>query len=153
MLIDTAAGISGNVTYFSASAHEIIVVTSAEPTALTDAYALMKVLCQGYDRRKFRLIVNLVNNPAEARETYDRIRHATDHFLNVTLDYLGFIVNDPRLPEAVKRQRALAEWCPNSPAARCLEDIAARLCGETPAGTEGGSIRFFSNRTIRSSRE
>lgn len=153
MLIDTAAGISGNVTYFNASAHEIIVVTSAEPTALTDAYALMKVLYQGYDRRKFRLLVNQVNSPAEAREVYDRIRHATDHFLNVTLDYLGFILNDPLLPEAVKRQKALAELHPSSPASRCLQDIASRLCGEAPSGPEGGSIRFFQSRTIRSSRD
>jgi len=153
LLIDTAAGISGNVTYFNASAHEIIVVTSAEPTALTDAYALMKVLYQGYDRKKFRLIVNMVNHPTEARDAYERLRQATDHFLNVTLDYLGFILHDPRLPEAVKKQKALAELYPTSPASRCLQDIASRLCGELPAGQEGGSIRFFQSRTIRSSRE
>ncbi|MGV8078693.1 MAG: MinD/ParA family protein [Syntrophales bacterium] len=153
LLIDTAAGISGNVTYFNSSAHEIIVVTSAEPTALTDAYALMKVLYQGYDRKKFRLIVNMVNHPTEAREAYERLRHATDHFLTVTLDYLGFILHDSRLPEAVKKQKALAEMYPSSPASRCMQDIASRLCGEAPGGTEGGSIRFFSSRTIRSSRE
>ncbi len=68
VLIDTAAGISSNVLYFNASANEIMVVVTPEPTSITDAYALMKILSVKYQEKHFRLIVNLANNVKEADE-------------------------------------------------------------------------------------
>jgi flagellar biosynthesis protein FlhG len=143
MIIDTGAGISSNVMYFNMAAKEIIVVTSPEPTALTDAYALIKVLYQRYSKKRFRLLVNMVRNPSEAKEIYERLSHATDHFLNLTIEYLGYILLDEKVKEAVKKQKALAEVYPNSPATRCLAKIADKLCAETQEDDENGSINFF----------
>ena len=143
ILIDTGAGISSNVMYFNMAAREIIVVTTPEPTALTDAYALIKVLYQRHAKRRFRLIVNMVRNPAEAKEIYDRLSHATDHFLNLTIEYLGHVLLDEKVKEAVLQQKAVTEIYPNSPATRCLAKIAEKICSETTEEYEDGNIKLF----------
>jgi len=143
LLIDTGAGISSNVMYFNMAASEMIVVTSPEPTALTDAYALIKVLYQRHAKRRFRLIVNMVDSAAEAREIYERLSRATDHFLNLTIEYLGYVLLDEKVTEAVRQQKALAEIYPNSPATKCLADIARKICAEVPHQDQDGSIKFF----------
>ncbi|MEE9912668.1 MAG: MinD/ParA family protein [Deltaproteobacteria bacterium] len=143
MLIDTGAGISSNVMYFNMAAKEIIVVTTPEPTAMTDAYALIKVLYQRHAKRRFRLIVNMVKNATEAKEIYARLSNATDHFLNLTIEYLGYIVLDDKVKEAVRQQTALAEIYPQCPAARCLAKIAEKISAEAMEEYENGSIKFF----------
>jgi flagellar biosynthesis protein FlhG len=143
MLIDTGAGISSNVMYFNMAAKEIIVVTSPEPTAMTDAYALIKILYQRHARRRFRLLVNMVRDQAEARDVYERLSNATDHFLNLTIEYLGYVLLDEKVKEAIKQQRALAELFPNSPAAKCLAKIAEKIYSEAPEEDETGSIKIF----------
>jgi flagellar biosynthesis protein FlhG len=148
ILIDTGAGISSNVMYFNMAAREIIVVTSPEPTALTDAYALIKVLYQRHAKRRFRLIVNMVRNSAEAKEVYDRLSHATDQFLNLTIEYLGFVLLDEKVKQAVLQQKAVAEIYPNCPATRCLAKIAETICSENVQDDEGGSVKFFWERII-----
>jgi flagellar biosynthesis protein FlhG len=143
MLIDTGAGISANVMYFNMAAKEIIVVTTPEPTAMTDAYALIKVLYQRHAKKRFRLIVNMVKSATEAKEVFVRLSRATDHFLNLTIEYLGYIVLDDKVRDAVRQQKALAEIYPQSPAARCMEKIADKLSAENMAEYENGSIIFF----------
>jgi flagellar biosynthesis protein FlhG len=143
ILIDTAAGISANVTYFNMAAGEVIVVTTPEPTALTDAYALIKVLYQRYAKRRFRLIINMVHNQAEAKEVYKRLSHATDHFLNLTIEYLGHVLLDEKVKQAVLQQKAVAEIYPDSPAVRCLTKIAEKICSDIPAENGDGNIKSF----------
>ena len=143
MLIDTGAGISSNVMYFNMAAKEIIVVTTPEPTAMTDAYALIKVLYQRHAQRRFRLVVNMVRSAAEAKEIYTRLSNATDHFLNLTIEYLGYIVLDEKVREAVRNQTLLAKLYPEAPATKCLAKIAERISTETLEEYENGSIKFF----------
>lgn len=143
MLIDTAAGIAGNVIYFNMAAREIIVVVSPEPTAITDAYALIKILYSRHAGKKFMLLVNMVKNAAEAREVFNKLSNATSHFLNLSIEYLGYVLDDHSVQDAVRRQRALAEVYPGSRACRCLTSIARRLCRTQPGGYEAGSIKFF----------
>ncbi|MCX7817076.1 MAG: MinD/ParA family protein [Syntrophales bacterium] len=143
LLIDTAAGISGNVTYFNMTAKEIIVVATPEPASLTDAYALMKVMYQNYSRKKFRIIINMVRNVAEAKDVFKRLQKVTDHFLSVHVDFLGYIVVDDNFKEAVKRQKALVEIFPHSPASRCLQEIAEKICTETVEYDDEGLLSFF----------
>lgn len=140
ILIDTGAGISSNVMYFNMAAREIIVVTSPEPTALTDAYALIKVLYQRHAKRRFRLIVNMVRKPSEAKEVYDRLSHATDQFLNLSIEYLGYVLLDEKVKQAVLQQKAVVELYPNSPAAKCLTKIAEKICSEINGDD---SVNFF----------
>jgi flagellar biosynthesis protein FlhG len=143
ILIDTGAGISSNVMYFNMAAREIVVVTTPEPTALTDAYALIKVLYQRYAKRRFRLIVNMVRNPAEAKEVYDRLSNATDQFLNLTIEYLGYVLLDEKVKQAVLQQKAVAQIYPNAPATICLAKIAEKICSEIAQDGEDSNVKFF----------
>jgi flagellar biosynthesis protein FlhG len=148
LLIDTAAGIAGNVMYFNMAATEIIVVTSPEPTSLTDAYAIIKVLHQKHAKKHFRLLVNLVRDAREGREVYQRLNQATYRFLNLNVEYLGHILYDEKLPEAVKQQQAFTSAYPNAPASKCLVALAEKLCREQPSGSDLGGISFFWERVI-----
>ena len=148
LLIDTAAGIAGNVMYFNMAADEIIVVASPEPTSLTDAYAIIKVLYQKHAKRYFRLLVNMVRDPREGREVYQRLNQATDRFLNLNIEYLGYILRDEKLSEAVKQQEAFTKLYPHSPASKCLLTVAEKLCDEQPVGSDKGGISFFWERII-----
>ncbi|MCX7634297.1 MAG: MinD/ParA family protein [Syntrophales bacterium] len=148
LLIDTAAGISGNVTYFNMAAKEIMVIVTPEPASLTDAYALMKILHQGYARKRFRLLINMARTPAEAHEVFKRLRQVTDHFLNIQLEMVGFILYDGKFKEAIKRQRLLTELYPHSPASRCIYDLAEKLRDEKQEETEEGGLVFFGDAVI-----
>lgn len=143
MFLDTAAGIAGNVLFFNAAAREIIVLVSPETTSLTDAYALIKILYQRHAKKRFRLLVNMVKNAAEAKEVYNRISNATDHFLNLTIDYLGYVLYDEKMKEAVRKQVPLVELYPRSPAALTLMAVAEKLYHENPEHDGCGNLEFF----------
>jgi flagellar biosynthesis protein FlhG len=147
MFIDTGAGIAGNVMYFNMCAKEIIVVVSPEPTSLTDAYALIKILYQNQAARRFMILVNMVKDSNEARRVHRRLSNAVDHFLNLSIEYLGFIPFDENVRRAVKEQRVLVELFPSSKASRQIVAIADRLYRETTVESENGAIKFF-NKTI-----
>jgi flagellar biosynthesis protein FlhG len=143
MLIDTSAGISENVMYFNMVARETIVIVTPEPTSLTDAYALIKLLYQRHAKKRFRLLVNMVKSPREAKEVFLRLSQATDRFLNLAIENLGFILHDENLPAAVKQQKLLAESHPNSPAVKCLREVAEKLCRQAPKQEDDGVISFL----------
>ena len=143
MLIDTAAGIAGNVIYFNVAAREIIVVASPEPTSITDAYALIKILYSQYGEKRFMLLANMVKNSSEAREVFLKVSNATSHFLNLSIESLGYVLDDTRVTEAVRQQKALAAVYPDSKASKCLQSIARKLCRLQPETDESGSLKFF----------
>lgn len=146
LLIDTAAGIGNNVLYFNQAAQERVVVVTPEPTALTDAYALIKVLSQ-HQERYFRLLINQVKGEAEAKEVFRKLVKVADRFLSeVSLDYLGFIPTDQAVQNSVRRQRSTVEAFPDSAAAKSFVQLA-RLVLESPVrGGLEGNIRFFFKR-------
>ena len=144
MLIDTGAGIAGNVMYFNMAAQEIVIVVTPEPTSLTDAYAMIKLLYQGHNEKRMMVLVNMAKNSYEAKEVFKRLCKATEHFLDLTVEYLGHIVLDDKVAEAVRQQKALVEIFPNCPASKCLFTIAERICHEQPSTYNCGSVKFFS---------
>ncbi|MBW2637037.1 MAG: MinD/ParA family protein [Deltaproteobacteria bacterium] len=148
MLIDTAAGIADNVMYFNMAAGEIIVVASPEPTSLTDAYALIKVLYQRYAARRFTLLVNMAGDSDEARRVYSRLSNATNHFLDLPIEYLGYIPHDRNVSKAVKKQKLLSEAFPDSNASKSMSKIVEELCRKQPEGYTDGTIKFFGRATI-----
>ena len=127
LFIDTGAGISSNVLRFNASAGEVIVVANPEPTAITDAYALMKLLSIKYHIRDFSLIANSVTSDADGQSVYTRLNHVCEQFLNVNLNYLGSVPLDNAVRKAVRQQKPLLQGNPQSPAARSLIRIAAGI--------------------------
>jgi len=143
MLIDTAAGISDNVMYFNMAAREIIVIVSPEPTSLTDAYALIKILYQSYKARCFMLLVNMVRDSNEAMRVYTRLSNATNHFLDLPIDYLGYIPYDQNVSKSVRKQRLLTEIFSDSKASKSMFKIIEKLSLKQPEDYENGTIKFF----------
>lgn len=143
LLIDTGAGISSNVTFFCIAAQEIVLIITPEPTSLTDAYALIKVLYSRYQERNFRILVNSAKGEGEALESYMRLQMVAERFLNISLDYMGFIPSDNALRRAVRSQDAVVVRFPDSPSATAFDDLATRIITNSMRKTPKGSIQFF----------
>lgn len=141
LLVDTAAGITENVAFFCVAAQETIIVTSPEPTALTDAYALIKVLFTRYQEKEFNILINSARSSEEALETFRRLSVAAERFLNISLDYLGYIPFDDSVKKAVRSQRAFVDMYPSSLASRRICDIASRI-SDSNNKVKGG-LQFF----------
>ena len=140
-LIDTAAGISENVAFFCVAAQEIVVVTTPEPTSLTDAYALIKVLFTKYQEKEFRVLVNLAKNPEEAFGVFKNLSKVAERFLSISLDYIGYIPFDNSLKKAVKAQKPVVDIFPDSIASKQFSIIADRFLNNK--NTIKGSLQFF----------
>ena len=127
LLIDCAAGISANVLYFSLVAHETLVVVSPDPTSLTDAYALIKILSTRYHLRTFRMLVNKVKHSQEGKEVFRKLSLVTDRFLTISLDYLGCVPTDDYVTMAVAQQRAVCDVYPRAPASRAMTSLVSTI--------------------------
>lgn len=149
MVIDTAAGITGNVMYFNMAAKDIVVVVSPDPTSLTDSYALIKVLSRGYATHHFMIVANMVKDAGEGFEVYKRLSSATGHFLNVSVDYLGYVVRDRAVTESIRQQSLFTEIFPSSRASRLLAAIARDVCNqEFERRDDNGMIKFFGDAVV-----
>jgi flagellar biosynthesis protein FlhG len=132
VLIDTAAGISSNVLHFNASANEIMVVVTPEPTSITDAYALMKILSVKYQEKHFRLIVNLAKNEREADEVSRQLCLVANRFLDVNIEYFGSVLVDDNVKAGVRKQKAVSEMAPMTQASRNFAELTHKLIRSRP---------------------
>jgi flagellar biosynthesis protein FlhG len=142
-LIDTAAGISSNVMDFNATAQEIIVVVSPEPTSITDAYALMKVLSLKYSEKGCQLLVNMTTRFDEGRDVFRQLHLVTERFLDIRIEYLGSILYDDKVTRGVKSQKIVCELFPNSTASRSFSDLAKKMAKMPPLNLPAGGSNFF----------
>ncbi len=152
LLIDCAAGISANVLYFSLVAHETVVLVSPDPTSLTDAYALIKILSTRYHLRTFRLLVNKVKHTKEGKEVFRKLSLVTDRFLSVSLDYMGCIPSDEYVTMAVVQQRAVCELYPRAPASRALTLLASMLHDWRDTQAWQGGFQLFGPSALAATR-
>ena len=148
VLIDTEAGISENVTYFNTAAHEILVVTTPEPTAITDAYALMKLLSNQYHEKHFNLIVNFIKTEEEALDVYRKLTMVANRYLDIAIDYIGSIPRDKLMVEAIRRQQVLVQLFPDSKTTGAFEALARTIMQEPQTIEPKGSIQFFWKRLL-----
>jgi flagellar biosynthesis protein FlhG len=143
VLIDTGAGLSHTVMSFLYAANEVLVVTTPEPTSITDAYAIIKLL----SRRKdclVRVVVNRAQSQWEAEATYEKMSKAANRFLGFPISFLGWLPDDPAVIQAVKRQRPFVLDYAACPAAEAVRLIAAELfSGGESAKAESGVKAFF----------
>jgi flagellar biosynthesis protein FlhG len=144
MLVDTGAGINDNVLYFNLAAQERIVALTPEPTSLTDAYAVVKVMKQNHGVHHFKIVVNMASDKKNALEVFKRLYNACDHFLDgVSLELSGFIPRDAAVRDAVIRQRPLCDVSPASPAGKAMAELARKVqTWEAPVNLDG-NIKFF----------
>lgn len=131
VVIDTGAGVGPNVLGFLAAADEVLVVTTPEPTAITDAYALIKTLVrekrQHEEESSVCLLVNQVRDEGEAKAVYDRIAAVCQRFLGLTPRLAGHVVSDPRVALSVRRRNPFVIESPSCTASGCLHRLAHRL--------------------------
>ncbi|MDR1212048.1 MAG: MinD/ParA family protein [Spirochaetaceae bacterium] len=129
IIIDTSAGVSSNVLDFIAAADDAVIVTTPEPTAITDAYGIIKIIATEIDsfNMGLKLVVNKVKSAAEAKRVADRMTNIAGQFLNLKVDFLGFIYDDPAVSHAVVRQRPFMVTDPKCRASQCVQHIVGRL--------------------------
>ncbi|MBF0233327.1 MAG: MinD/ParA family protein [Desulfamplus sp.] len=149
ILLDTGAGISSNVLYFNSAADECIVIATREPTSITDAYALMKVMSQEYGTKYFKLLVNVVDSKKDAKMVYATLDNAIGRFLkNVVLEYLGNIPSDINLQKAVLHRSTVLDYAPDSPSSQAIRDIAGKIASSPIRASTDGNIKFFMKRIL-----
>ena len=153
LLIDTAAGISSNVMYFNVTAQEILVVVTPEPTSMTDAYALMKVMSLKYSAKKFRLMVNLATNSGEAYEIFRQLTMVSNRFLDISIDYLGYVLADVNITKSVKRQKLLCDIYPDSAGSKCFDELAKQICKLPPPSSPRGDSNSFWDKLLQNNFE
>jgi flagellar biosynthesis protein FlhG len=148
VLIDTGSGISDGVTYFTTAAQEIVIVVAPEPTSITDAYALIKVLASQHRQKRFWILANSVAGEDEARRLFGTLSGAALRFLNSSLDFLGWIPRDAELVRAVTRGQTVVMHAPDSPSARAFDGLAERLARMAGAVRVKGNVQFFFRRML-----
>lgn len=143
ILIDTAAGIGDSVLYFVQSAQYAIVVISTEPTSLTDAFALLRVLRRrNYDRPVY-VLVNMALNYANSMEVFKRFEAAVKKYLNMKIHYLGYITEDKAIRTSVSAQRPVLLQHPEALASRCFTTLATVLSKQLSGATRPHSFSAY----------
>lgn len=127
IFVDTGAGLSENVMSFVMAADEVLLVTTPEPTSITDAYALIKMVSNRDRDKKIKVIVNRADSMAEANDITNKLMLVADKFLGIALEPLGHILNDDAVIKAVKRQQPFLLSYPKSNAARLIKEISEKL--------------------------
>lgn len=141
LVLDCAAGISRNVIAMAQSADHVLVVTTPEPTAMTDAYATIKVLDrQGGDTPK-SVVVNMADSRDEANKVYTRLARVAQQFLQIDLGKGGYILQDEHVRLAVRQRTPVVLRYPRCPASACLVSIASRVARDTMDAEQRG--RFW----------
>ncbi|AHH03241.1 Flagellar synthesis regulator FleN [Borrelia nietonii YOR] len=128
VIIDTSAGISRQVISFLFSSDDVVIITTPEPTSITDAYGIIKVLSHKMENLKnLRLVVNRVANVSEGKVVAKKVIDISSQFLNLNIDYLGYVYEDQNVRNSVFKQRPFILLNPNSKASYCLDSIVAAL--------------------------
>lgn len=151
IIIDTSAGVSNNVLSFIAAADEAIIITTPEPTAITDAYGIIKIIATEIDSNGLglKLIVNRVKSVTEGKKVAERVINIASQFLNLKVDYLGYVYDDPMVQQAVLKQKPFTVVDPKGKATACVQQIVSRL--EKVEYKEGGGIGKFLKKLFGSS--
>lgn len=143
LIIDTGAGISQNVLSFILASDEIIVVTTPEPTAITDAYGIIKTIASHSSEKQIRLIVNRAQSVTEGKRVAQRVINIAGQFLNVKVENLGFVYEDPYVPKSVRNQKPFIVGYPKSRASGCVKVIADRINNKEIDNDKNGGVTSF----------
>lgn len=151
IIVDTSAGLSDNVMSFILAADEVLLVATPEPTSITDAYALIKMVSNRDKTKRIRIIINRADNAGEAKDVMNKLILVADKFLGIALEPAGFILHDDSVVKAVKQQQPFSIRYPNCQATRNIRDISEKLI-EYGRGNEtlhNSGIRGFVNKLVR----
>ena len=143
LIVDTAAGISDMVLSFARASQDILVVVCDEPTSLTDAYALIKILNRDYGVFRFKIVANMVRDVREGQELFSKLSKVTGRFLDVALELVATVPFDENIRRAVRKQSAIVDAFPASPAAVAISQLATKAAGWPIPAQPGGHLEFF----------
>lgn len=146
IIVDTSAGVSNNVLAFVAAADDTLIVTTPEPTAITDAYGIIKIIATEINNAHMglKLIVNRVGSVTEGKKVAERVINIASQFLNLKVDYLGYVYDDPGVSQAVIKQKPFMILDPKGKASNCVQNIVSRL--EKVDFKEGSGVSSFLSR-------
>ncbi|MDR1736023.1 MAG: MinD/ParA family protein [Oscillospiraceae bacterium] len=145
ILFDTGAGVSPNILRLIGASEEVIVITTPEPTAIMDAYALIKTVLTNSTGKKIRLVVNKAESIAEAHDTMAKFAGVVRLYLKTEVEELGYMLSDPTVARAVRLQRPFVASFPKSQVTRDIEAITWKFMDSQPAEEAKGLRRFFGN--------
>ncbi len=148
IFIDTGAGISRSVLAFISCCDEVILVTTPEPTSLTDGYSLLKALNHFKIKTKANIVVNKVLEKKEGEKTFLKLKTAVNRFLALDVNYLGYIFDDRKITMSVRNQLPFIIGYPSCDASKCIEEITIKILGNnndiSGSGAQGLFKRLFS---------
>jgi len=151
LIIDTGAGLGHTVINFLKAADDIIMVTTPEPTALTDAYGLLKTLRKEAGEVPIHVVINRVRNEDDAKATFKRLETAVRKFLDGSVDFMGWVYDDPLVGRSVMQQEPLGISFPDSQAYKCIQWIAGTVAGiYHTQPRQAGGVRGFLSKLLRS---
>ncbi|NRP28658.1 Flagellum site-determining protein YlxH [Marinobacterium sp. xm-d-420] len=148
LIIDTAAGISSGVLSFLQAAHHVVVVVVDEPSSITDAYAMIKLLRRDYDVNNIWLVSNLVDSNEHGEKLFNKLNGVVERFLGEGINYLCAVPRDTRLSEANQRQKAVLEVSPSSKSSQAYQRAAAMVSRWPKPNAARGQMEFFVERLI-----
>jgi flagellar biosynthesis protein FlhG len=149
LVIDTAAGISDVVVNFVTAAQEIIIVVCDEPSSITDAYALIKLLNTEHSIRRVRVIANMVKSPKEGQVLFNKLQQVCEGFLDITMQYMGAIPDDENVRKAVQKQKSVLEYAPRCKAALAYKQIASKIQEWPITSSPRGHLEFFVEKLLQ----
>jgi flagellar biosynthesis protein FlhG len=143
IILDTGAGISNSVLKFVLAAGEVIIVTTTEPTSITDAYGIIKVVATTDPNILLRVVVNMARDTAEGQQVMERLTAVSKRFLGISLANIGFVTWDQTVSKAVKEQRPFIIGHPRSVAAQDITQIAKNILDRAVNSKKGSAKNFF----------
>lgn len=152
LVIDTATGIGEPVVSFIRAAHEVLIVVCDEPTSISGAYALIKLLNHEHGIKCFRVLVNMESKVSEGQSLFSKLAKLTDHFLDVSLQYAGAIPFDEYIRHAAQTRRAVYERHPRSKCSSAFREVARMADAWPLLGGPRGHVEFFVERLVRTSK-
>jgi flagellar biosynthesis protein FlhG len=143
LIIDTSAGIGSNVLYFNSAAERVLVVVDPEPTSITDAYALIKVMQNKSGITEFDIVINRAQIGTDGRDVFKRLLQVTNRFLDVRLNFTGVIQEDDSVTEAIMKQMPLLSLYPSTRASRDYLRLAKKIENSSADFRPKGGLQFF----------
>lgn len=149
LIVDTAAGISDMVLSFSRASQDVVIVVCDEPTSITDAYALIKILSREHGVFRFKIVANMVRSLREGMELFAKLSKVTDRFLDVALELVATVPFDENLRKSVRKQKLIVEAFPKSPASIAYHGLANKMINWPIPQQPGGHLEFFVERLVQ----
>jgi flagellar biosynthesis protein FlhG len=148
LLVDTGAGLNSNAVSFAAAAQDVVIVADPDPTSMADAYAFIKVLATQCAVKRVQLVANRVSGPKDGEEIYRKLSALVGRFLQVRIDYLGYVNQDAAISRATRGGVPVLIGEPNSLASQRIVTIARKILSQPSESPEVGGIRFFWKRLV-----